>query len=94
MKKLISAILRKEYRVLCTKKNFNSLIGLPLTVLELTGNEDFLVLEMGTSSRGEIKRLCEIAQPSIGVITNIGPGHLKGLMTIEGVRQEKLACLL
>lgn len=93
VKNLISAILGKKYTVLATKKNFNSLIGLPLTVFELSGAEDYMVLEMGTSNPGEIKRLCEIGQPMIGLITNIGPGHLKGLQSIEGIRAEKLSLL-
>jgi len=93
VKNLIGAILKKRYNTLCSKKNYNSLIGLPLTIFDLSGDEDYLIVEMGTSSPGEIKRLCEIAQPHIGMITNIGPGHLKGLGSIEGVRQEKLSLI-
>ena len=93
VKKLVASILNKKHEILYTKKNFNSLIGLPLTILELTGTEEYLVLEMGTSNHGEIGRLCEIAKPSIGVITNIGPGHLDGLETIEGIRKEKLSLI-
>lgn len=91
VKNVIGAILNKRYRTLCTKKNYNSLIGVPLTLFELSEEEDYLVVEMGTSSHGEIKRLCEIAQPSIGVITNIGPGHLEGLKSIDEIRKEKLS---
>ena len=93
VKNLIAKILEKKFRILYTKKNYNSLIGVPLTIIELNGNEEFLVLEMGTSNPGEIKRLCEIARPDIGVITNIGPGHLKGLKSLEGVREEKLSLI-
>jgi len=93
VKNLIAKILGKKHRVLYAKKNYNSLIGLPLTIFELNGKEDFLILEMGTSNPGEIKRLCEIGNPQIGIITNIGPGHLKGLDSIEGVRKEKLLLL-
>jgi UDP-N-acetylmuramoyl-tripeptide--D-alanyl-D-alanine ligase len=93
VKNLIATILESNSNVLCTDKNYNSLIGLPLTVLRLSGDETYLVLEMGTNRPGEIKRLCEIARPDIGVITNIGPGHLEGLDSIEGVRKEKLALI-
>jgi UDP-N-acetylmuramoyl-tripeptide--D-alanyl-D-alanine ligase len=93
VKNLIGAILSKEYRVLHTEKNYNSLIGLPLTIFNLSGTEDYLVVEMGTSSSGEIKRLCEIAQPDMGIITNVGPGHLKGLGSLAGVRKEKLSLI-
>jgi UDP-N-acetylmuramoyl-tripeptide--D-alanyl-D-alanine ligase len=93
VKNLVAAILRKQYRVLCTEKNYNSLIGLPLTILGLSGDEDYSVLEMGTNAAGEIRRLCDVARPDIGLITNIGPGHLAGLKSIEGIRREKFALL-
>jgi len=93
VKNLIANILSTKFRVLWTKKSYNSLIGLPLMLFEISGEEDYLVLEMGTSNPGEIKRLCAIAHPLIGVITNIGPGHLKGLGSIEGIRKEKLTLI-
>jgi UDP-N-acetylmuramoyl-tripeptide--D-alanyl-D-alanine ligase len=91
VKNIIGRTLNRRYRTLFSKKNYNSLIGLPLTIFELCGEEVFLVVEIGTSSHGEIKRLCDIAQPDFGVITNIGPGHLTGLGSIEGVRKEKVS---
>ncbi|MBE0433022.1 UDP-N-acetylmuramoyl-tripeptide--D-alanyl-D-alanine ligase [candidate division WOR-3 bacterium] len=91
VRNLVAAILSKEHRVLRAQGNYNSLIGLPLTIFGLQGNEDYLVVEMGTNAAGEIKRLCDIARPETGVITNIGPGHLEGLGSIEGVRKEKLS---
>lgn len=91
VKNLVAGIMKRKYRLLSSKKNYNSLIGVPLTIFNLSGDEEFLVVEMGTSSPGEIKRLCEIARPEIGVITNIGTGHLKGLKTLDGVRKEKLS---
>ncbi len=91
VKNIIGKTLSRRYRTLFSKKNYNSLIGLPLTIFELSGEEVFLVVEIGTSSHGEIERLCEIAQPHFGLITNIGPGHLAGLGSIEGVRKEKIS---
>lgn len=93
VKNLVAAILRTTGQVLHTQHNYNSLIGLPLTILRLRGDEDYLIVEMGTNSPGEIKRLCEIARPDVGVITNIGPGHLQGLQSLEGVRKEKLSLI-
>jgi UDP-N-acetylmuramoyl-tripeptide--D-alanyl-D-alanine ligase len=93
VKNLIANILSTKLRVLWTKKSYNSLIGLPLMLFEISGEEDYLVLEMGTSNQGEIKRLCAIAHPHIGIITNISPGHLKGLGSIEGIRKEKLTLI-
>ncbi len=91
VKNLVAGILSRTARVLATPRNYNSLIGLPLTILGLRGDEAFLVAEMGTNAPGEIRRLCDIARPEIGVITNIGPGHLEGLRSIDGVRKEKLS---
>lgn len=93
VKNLVAAVLGKKYQVLCSEKNFNSLIGLPLTIFNLSPDKDYLIVEMGTSNPGEIKRLCEIAKPDIGVITNIGPGHLKGLGSIAGVKKEKMSLI-
>jgi UDP-N-acetylmuramoyl-tripeptide--D-alanyl-D-alanine ligase len=93
VKNLVAAVLSKNHRVVSSQKNYNSLIGLPLTLFALSGDEDYLVVEMGTNSPGEIRRLCEIARPTIGLITTIGPGHLEGLGTLEGIRQEKLSLI-
>jgi UDP-N-acetylmuramoyl-tripeptide--D-alanyl-D-alanine ligase len=93
VKNLIGAILGSEHQILLTKKNYNSLIGLPLTLLDLSGDEEYLVVEMGTSNPGEIQRLCEIAEPDIGVVTTVGPGHLKGLGSMHGIREEKLSLI-
>ncbi|MEO0161551.1 MAG: UDP-N-acetylmuramoyl-tripeptide--D-alanyl-D-alanine ligase [candidate division WOR-3 bacterium] len=93
VKNLIAQILACKYKVLWTKKSYNSLIGLPLMIFEISGTEDYVVLEMGTSNPGEIKRLCEISKPFVGIITNVGPGHLKGLGSIEGVRKEKVTLI-
>lgn len=76
-------------RVLKTYENLNNLIGLPLTVLGLAGDEALAVLEMGMNAPGEIARLTEIAAPDIGVITNIGPAHLEGLGSVAGVAAAK-----
>lgn len=93
VKNLIAAILSARFKVLWSRRSYNSLIGLPLTIFEISGMEDYLVLEMGTSNPGEIKRLCEIAPPFLGIVTSIGPGHLKGLGSIDGVRKEKLTLI-
>lgn len=93
VKNVIAHLLSAEYKIHYTRKNYNSLIGLPLTLFDLNGEEDYLIVEMGTSNPGEIGRLCEIAKPDIGVITNVGAGHLEGLRSIEGVREEKLSLI-
>jgi UDP-N-acetylmuramoyl-tripeptide--D-alanyl-D-alanine ligase len=76
--------------ILKTEGNLNNLIGLPLTLLRLCGDEAVAILEMGMNQPGEIARLTEIAQPKVAVITNIGPVHLAGVGgTIAGVAAAK-----
>lgn len=88
-KDMISAILATRYRVLKTEGNFNNLIGLPLTVFRLRGDEEIMVLEMGMNHPGEIDRLAEIAEPLVGVITNVARAHLEGLGGLSGVAKAK-----
>jgi UDP-N-acetylmuramoyl-tripeptide--D-alanyl-D-alanine ligase len=72
----------------------NNLIGVPMTLLRLTGNEAVAVLEMGMNAPGEIARLVQIACPDVGVITNIGPAHLAGVGgTVAGVASAKAEML-
>jgi UDP-N-acetylmuramoyl-tripeptide--D-alanyl-D-alanine ligase len=93
VKNAIAAMLSRNWQVLSTPQNYNSLIGLPLTLFDLGHHHEYVVLEMGTSRPGEIARLCEIAQPDIGVITLVGPGHLEDLGSLQGVRREKLSLI-
>jgi UDP-N-acetylmuramoyl-tripeptide--D-alanyl-D-alanine ligase len=90
-KEMLAAILEQAWpgRVLKTHGNLNNLVGVPLTLLRLTGDEAAAVIEMGMNAFGEIARLTEIAAPDVGVITNVGPAHLEGLGSIEGVARAK-----
>lgn len=88
-KELIARTLRTKYRVACTRGNLNNHIGVPLTLLSITEEDDVAIVEMGANHRGEIAALCEIAQPNIGLITNIGRAHLEGFGGPEGVRLGK-----
>lgn len=96
-KELVAAIVerasmdgrRLKGKVLKTAGNYNNLVGLPLTLLGLTGKEKVAIVELGTSQPGEIRRLTEIADPDIGLITSIGPAHLTGLGSLTGVAREK-----
>jgi len=90
VKELTAYVLGKKYDVLKTQGTRNNLIGLPLTLLGLTKKHDICVLEMGTNISGEIKRLAEIARPSVGIITNIGPSHLEYLGSVKNVFKEKI----
>jgi UDP-N-acetylmuramoyl-tripeptide--D-alanyl-D-alanine ligase len=88
-KEMISACLETTFPILKTKGNWNNLIGLPLTLLNLTEKERVVVLEMGMNVPGEIRRLTEIAEPDIGLITNIQKVHLEGLGSLERLKEEK-----
>jgi UDP-N-acetylmuramoyl-tripeptide--D-alanyl-D-alanine ligase len=88
-KEMTAAILSQSFNVLATAGNFNNLIGVPLTLLRLTESHELAVLEFGMNVPGEIKALTEISKPDVGVITNIGRGHLEGLKTVEGVMKAK-----
>ncbi len=81
-------IMKKSFKTLKTEKNYNNLIGLPLTILSME-DEDHLVVEMGSNKKGEIKRLSEISNPDIGVITEVTPVHTEFLEDVEGVFEEK-----
>lgn len=88
-KEMLSAILSQTAPGLKTKGNYNNLIGLPLTLFGLATGDAWIVLEMGMSARGEIARLCEIARPTVGIVTNVGPAHLESLHGLEGVARAK-----
>jgi UDP-N-acetylmuramoyl-tripeptide--D-alanyl-D-alanine ligase len=88
-KELIADVLRQRYSTLKNKGNLNNEIGLPLTILGLSEGHERAVLEMGFYVPGEIKLLCEIAQPSMGVITNIGTVHAERAGTIEVIVEGK-----
>jgi UDP-N-acetylmuramoyl-tripeptide--D-alanyl-D-alanine ligase len=88
-KEMISACLETTFPILKTMGNLNNLIGLPLTLLNLTERERVVVLEMGMNVPGEVRRLTEIAEPDVGLITNIQMAHLEGMGSLERVKEEK-----
>ncbi|MDR1742456.1 MAG: UDP-N-acetylmuramoyl-tripeptide--D-alanyl-D-alanine ligase [Dysgonamonadaceae bacterium] len=88
-KELISAILAKEFNVAYTQGNLNNHIGVPLTLLSINASHDIAVVEMGANHPGEIKALCEMAEPTIGLITNVGKAHIEGFGSFENVVKTK-----
>ncbi|RAT07748.1 UDP-N-acetylmuramoyl-tripeptide--D-alanyl-D-alanine ligase [Bacillus cereus] len=90
VKDIIESILSSTYRVHKTKGNFNSQIGLPLTILEMKRDTEFLILEMGMSEKGQIRNLSRIAQPDVAVITMIGQSHLETLGSRKEIAKAKL----
>lgn len=88
-KEMTASVLSRRFNLLKSEKNLNNEIGLPLTLLQLTPNHEIAVLEMGMYDLGEITLLCQIALPSTGVVTNVGPTHLERLGSIERIAQAK-----
>ncbi len=78
-RQMTELVMRRRYNTLSTQGNFNNEIGLPLTLFNLTAEHQAAVLEIGMNHPGEISRLGAICQPTIGVITNVGPAHLEFL---------------
>lgn len=88
-KELVNEVLRKKFRTSATQGNFNNHIGVPLTLLAMNSETEFGIVEMGANHSGEIKMLCEIAEPNYGLITNVGKAHLEGFCSFEGVKRTK-----
>ena len=88
-KEMISACIETAFPILKTEGNLNNLVGLPLTLLNLTEKEKVVILEMGMNVPGEVRRLTEIAEPDVGLITNIEKVHLQGMGSLERIKEEK-----
>jgi len=88
-KELINAVLSEKYRTFATQGNLNNHIGVPLSILSIQDDTEFAVIEMGANHQKEIEQLCSIAQPTHGLITNIGMAHLDGFGGFEGVKKGK-----
>jgi UDP-N-acetylmuramoyl-tripeptide--D-alanyl-D-alanine ligase len=88
-KELITCVLKSKFKTYSTQGNLNNHIGVPLTILSVPINAEMAVIEMGANHEGEISKLCEIAKPTHGLITNIGKAHLEGFGSIDGVKRAK-----
>ncbi len=92
-KEMLYAILSKRFKVIKNEGNLNNHIGLPLSLTRIAPDDEVAVLELGMNASGEIRRLCEIAVPTYGVITNIGSAHIGNLGSLESIRSAKLEIL-
>ena len=92
-KDIVYSLLSTKAKTLKTEGNYNNHIGLPYTLLNVTDKEKFVVLEMGMSSLGEIRRLGEISSPDYAIITNIGDSHIEFLKTRDNVFKAKTELL-
>lgn len=87
-KEILRSIFARR-RLLVNEGNLNNLIGVPQTLFGLRPAHEFAVIEMGMNAFGEIGRLAQIARPTVGLINNVGPGHLAGVGDLEGVLRAK-----
>ncbi|RJQ66294.1 MAG: UDP-N-acetylmuramoyl-tripeptide--D-alanyl-D-alanine ligase [Desulfobacteraceae bacterium] len=88
-RQMTTQVMAQRFNTLSTQGNFNNEIGLPLTLFNLSSRHEAAVLELGMNHPGELTRLGAICRPTIGVITNVGPGHLEFLGSMEGVARAK-----
>ena len=88
-KELVTTVLSEKYQVLATQGNFNNDVGVPKTLFRLNAGHEIAVIEMGASHPGDIKTLAETAEPTCGIITNVGRAHLQGFGSFKGVVKTK-----
>ena len=88
-KELLRAVLSQKYNTLATEGNLNNQIGVPLTLLRVTGQHEMAIIEMGANHPMDIADLCAIVHPDFGLITNVGKAHLLGFGSLEGVIEAK-----
>lgn len=92
-KEMLAHLLQARYTVLKTEKNYNTEIGVPLTLFQLEEKHSALVVEMAMRGKGQIAWLAHIARPWAGIITNIGPSHLEFFKSIEEIAEAKAELL-
>lgn len=89
-REILAAMMKKRYSVHYNEKNLNNLIGVPMSILAITDDPDICILELGTNMPGEIHKLAVTTNPDASLITNVNPSHLEGLMSLDGILEEKL----
>ncbi len=89
-REMIRHVLSENYNVVSAPGNFNNLIGLPLSILQMDNSTQIAVFELGINQPGEMEQLVDISRPSIGIITRIAPVHLELLGSIENIAREKV----
>ena len=89
-KEILAALLAARFRILKSEGNLNNAYGLPLTIFRLSDEHDAAVFELGMSRRGELARLASIAQPDVGLVTNVAPVHLEFFSSVDEIALAKL----
>jgi len=94
VKEMIDSILSQKSKTIKNPGNFNNHIGLPLSLLPLDREHQIAIVEMGMSKPGEIKKLCKVAMPTVGVITNISLAHAENFKSIEEIAKAKAVAII
>ncbi|KOO11525.1 UDP-N-acetylmuramoyl-tripeptide--D-alanyl-D-alanine ligase, partial [Vibrio xuii] len=89
VKEMVASIMAQKGQVLFTAGNFNNDIGVPLTLLRSTPEDDFAVIELGANHLGEIAYTTQLVQPDVALVNNVAAAHLEGFGSIECVKQAK-----
>jgi UDP-N-acetylmuramoyl-tripeptide--D-alanyl-D-alanine ligase len=92
-RRVVSKVLSSKFETSESKGNFNNLIGLPVSILEIEDRHEAAVMEVGINTPGEMTRLAEILEPDYAVVLNIAPVHLEGLRSLDDIAREKLHLL-
>ncbi len=92
-KEMLARVVGVRWPVHATRGNLNNLVGVPLTILAAPESAQALVVEAGASIPGEVARLRDIVEPTVGIVTNVAPGHLEGFGSLAGVLAEKVSLL-
>jgi UDP-N-acetylmuramoyl-tripeptide--D-alanyl-D-alanine ligase len=93
VKEMLHAVASRKFATAKNYRNFNNQIGLPLSMLKASADQELWIMELGISRRGDMEELAPVASPDLAVITNVGPGHLEGLGNEAGVASAKTALL-
>lgn len=88
-KEILAALLARRYRVLKSEGNYNNEFGLPLTLLRLQADTELAVVELAMTRRGEIATLCAVAEPNLGIVTNVNPVHLEFFASVDEIAEAK-----
>ena len=89
VKEMLATILSQHHDVVATKGNLNNHLGVPLTLFRIQDKTQFAVIEMGANHQGEISQLVTLAKPDVALINNVGPAHIEGFGSLEGVAKAK-----
>lgn len=88
-KEILATLLARRYRVLKSERNYNNEFGLPLTLLRLQADTELAIVEMAMSHKGEIAKLCTVAEPNVGLVTNVNPVHLEFFTSVDEIATAK-----